>query len=87
MAGTGNLILPYGRSTSSEGSSPGNQCLEVPSRQHITPRSASLSHLDSFLTVCQLPDNDDDGESAAGGRLAHLLVILVRKSTSVRLPM
>ena len=26
------------------------------------------------------PDNDDDGESAAGGRLAHLLQILVSYS-------
>ena len=25
----------------------------------------------------QYPDNDDDGETAAGGRLAHLLQILV----------
>lgn len=28
------------------------------------------------LSLCQ--DNDDDGETAAGGRLAHLLQILVR---------
>lgn len=84
MADTGNFILPDGRSTSSQSSSPGNQCLEVPGRQRITPRSASLSRLDSFPTVFHLPDNDDDGESAAGGRLAHLLQILVRKSTSVR---
>ena len=27
-------------------------------------------------------DNDDDGETAAGGRLAHLLQILVRDRTS-----
>jgi hypothetical protein len=28
--------------------------------------------------VTIMADNDDDGESAAGGRLAHLLQILVR---------
>ncbi|SRR6266702_218875 len=45
----------------------------------------SPSCLGPFPTVCPLlPDNDDDGESAAGGRLAHLLQILVRKSISVR---
>ena len=84
MTGTGNPILPDGRSASSQGSSPRNQCLEVPGRQCITPRSVSLSHLDPFSTVCHLvSDNDDDGESAAGGRLAHLLQILVRKSASI----
>ena len=85
IAGTSNPILPHGRSTGSQGSSPSNQCLEVPGRQCITPRSVSLSRLGPFLTVCPLVlDNDDDGESAAGGRLAHLLQILVRKSASVR---
>ena len=34
-----------------------------------------------------LLDNDDDGESAAGGRLAHLLQILVRKSTYHTIPL
>lgn len=28
-------------------------------------------------------DNDDDGETAAGGRLAHLLQILVRLACSI----
>jgi hypothetical protein len=29
-------------------------------------------------------DNDDDGESAAGGRIAHLLQILVRSAQALR---
>lgn len=34
---------------------------------------------DTFGTYCCWPiDNDDDGETAAGGRLAHLLQILVQ---------
>jgi hypothetical protein len=38
-------------------------------------RRRSQSSLDRFRYL--LSDNDDDGESAAGGRLAHLLQILV----------
>lgn len=30
------------------------------------------------LTGIIIKDNDDDGETAAGGRIAHLLQILVR---------
>lgn len=33
----------------------------------------------ALITICCLTDNDDDGETAAGGRLAHLLQILVRR--------
>lgn len=37
-----------------------------------------MSVLHLVLTRECSPDNDDDGETAAGGRLAHLLQILVR---------
>lgn len=34
----------------------------------------------NLITIGSSIDNDDDGETAAGGRLAHLLQILVRRS-------
>ena len=48
------------------------------SRQRYSPRSANRIVLAFVLIVVRcLVDNDDDGETAAGGRLAHLLQILV----------
>jgi hypothetical protein len=41
------------------------------------------SHLFYDFHEQSVIDNDDDGETAAGGRLAHLLQILVRASFSL----
>jgi hypothetical protein len=57
---------------------PSHPCLALPSRQGSSPRSDQFYHLTSVLIATRcLTDNDDDGETAAGGRLAHLLQILV----------
>lgn len=47
-------------------------------RQHHPPRQVVASLVGTNGTNIHV-DNDDDGESAAGGRLAHLLQILVCK--------
>ena len=43
---------------------------------------AHFTQLDNDMMWYVCADNDDDGETAAGGRLAHLLQILVRPSPS-----
>lgn len=45
-------------------------------RRHLL----DFARMMSTPLVSPLSDNDDDGESAAGGRLAHLLQILVSYS-------
>jgi len=46
-------------------------------RQHHPSRQVAVSRVSVVDKRNNDLDNDDDGESAAGGRLAHLLQILV----------
>ena len=49
--------------------------------QCVTSRLDGRSRLSGGNLLTQVIDNDDDGETAAGGRLAHLLQILVGSSS------
>ena len=44
-----------------------------------------LSVAGTEVPIDIVADNDDDGETAAGGRLAHLLQILVSLELSIQL--
>lgn len=77
--GSYHPLSPHIRQTNSASRAPHNKCLAMSSRRGTTSRFVSLLPLGrcAFPQIFS-PDNDDDGETAAGGRLAHLLQILVR---------